>query len=78
MSCSGTLIENIGIYVEHNLKEIGKSHESYLEDPSDFLRHLEEVNKGEKLPETGMLVIDVIGLYIISHQRKVLTVWEKV
>ena len=64
VSCSGTMMENIAIYVEHHLKEIGKSHESYLEDTPDFLRHVEEINKGEKLPDSALLVvIDAIGLY---------------
>ena len=64
MSCSGTLMANIASYVEHHLKPIGKSHESYLEDTPDFLRYIEEINKGETLPNNSMLVvIDVIGLY---------------
>ena len=64
VSCSGTFMENIAIYVEHYLRDLGKSHESYLEDTPDFLRHIEEINSGGKLPSNAMLVvIDAIGLY---------------
>ena len=64
VSCSGTLTENIAIFVEHNIKEAGKSHETFLEDTPHFLRLLEEVNSGERLPDNAMLVvIDAIGLY---------------
>ena len=57
-------MQNIAIYVENHLKDIGKSHESYIEDTPDVLRHIEEINSGEKLPENALLVvIDVIGLY---------------
>jgi hypothetical protein len=58
------MMEHIAIYVEHHLKDIGKSHESYLEDTPDFIRHIEEINQGENLPDSALLVvIDVIGLY---------------
>ena len=64
VSCSGTMMENIAVYVEHHLKELGKSHDSYLEDTPDFLRHIQEINEGENLPDSVLLVvIDVIGLY---------------
>ena len=64
VSCSGTLTENIAIYVEHHIKNIGKSHSTYLEDTPDFLRHVENLNNTEKIPDNAMLVvIDAIGLY---------------
>ena len=64
VSCSGTLTENIALFVEHHIKEAGKSHETFLEDTPHFLRLIEEVNAGEDLPNNAMLVvIDVIGLY---------------
>jgi hypothetical protein len=64
VSCSGTLTENIAIYVEHHIKNAGKSHSSYLEDTPDFLRHIEHLNNTQIIPDNAMLVVlDVIGLY---------------
>ena len=64
VSCSGTYMENIAIYVEHNLKDLGTSHESYLKDTPDFLRQLLQKNQNNSLPDNAMLVvIDAIGLY---------------
>ena len=64
VSCSGTLTENIDIFVEHNIKEAEKSHEKFLEDTKHFLRFTDEVNSGECLPDNAMLVvIDAFGLY---------------
>ena len=40
VSTSGTLLENIAIYLEHHIKVLEKSHPSYLEDTPDFLRHI--------------------------------------
>ena len=40
VSCSGTLTENISIYVEHHLQEIGTSHYTYLQGTPDFLQQL--------------------------------------
>ena len=64
VSCSGTMMENIAIYVEHHIKNAGKSYSSYLEDTPDFLRQIEHLNNSETIPENAMLVVlDVIGLY---------------
>ena len=64
MSCLGTLMENIAIYVEHYLKPIGKSHNSYFKDTSDFLRCIEKTNKVDFFFYNFMLVvIVVIGLH---------------
>ena len=58
------LTENIALFVENEIKELGKAHASYLEDTPDFLRHIEELNKNETLPDNVMLVvIYVVGLY---------------
>ena len=61
---SGTLMENIALYVENHWKPIGKYRESYLEDTPYFLRYREEINKGQTLSTNSTLVvIDAIGLY---------------
>ena len=50
VSCSGTFSENIAIYVDHHLKDLGVSHPSYLQDTPDFLRRLQDINKEGPLP----------------------------
>ena len=64
VSCSGTVMENIAIYVEHHIQQLGQNHETYLQDTPDFLRYLETFNDLNNLENNAMLVvIDVIGLY---------------
>ena len=64
VSCSGTLTENIAIYVEHHLKEVATTHESYLQDTPDFLRNIDKLNQQGELPPNALLVVvDAIGLY---------------
>ena len=36
VSCSGTVMENIAIFVEHHIQKLGTSHETYLQDTPDF------------------------------------------
>ena len=58
------MTENIAIYVENHIKELGQEHESYLQDTPDFLRHIQQLNDDVDLSNNAMLVvIDVIGLY---------------
>ena len=64
VSCSGTFTENIAIYVENQLQQVGISHSTYLQDTPDFLRQLQKNNNEGLLPENAMLVVvDAIGLY---------------
>ena len=64
ISGSGSIIENLGVYVDHHLKEISKRHKSHLQDTPDFLRKIDKLNKGPPLPHNAMLVtIDAIGAY---------------
>ena len=64
VSGSRTFTENIAIFVEHHLKEVGTLHDTYLQDTPDFLRRLQQMNMEEKLPEHALLVVvDAIGLY---------------
>ena len=46
--------------MEHHIKEAGRSHEAYIQDTPDFLRHLQEVQMEE---EDMLVVIDVKALY---------------
>ena len=64
ISGSGSITENASIFVQHHIKEVSNSHPSYLEDTPDFLRAIEEINKGPPLSENTMLVtMDAIALY---------------
>ena len=45
VSCSGSITENIGSYVEHHLKDLANKHNSYLKDTPDFLRVIENINQ---------------------------------
>ena len=44
VSCSGTLTENIALFVENNIKDVAQTHESYLQDTPDFLRYINDLN----------------------------------
>ena len=64
ISCSGSMTENIGKFVEHHLKNVANIHESYLQDTPDFLRKIEELNESGVINDNDILVtIDVSGLY---------------
>ena len=64
ISCSGSMTEYIGKFVEHHLKDVANSHESFLQDTPDFLRKIEELNEDEVVKDGDILVtIDVTGLY---------------
>ena len=69
ISGSGSILENIGKYIEFHIKHIASQHETYLQDTPHFLRVIEEINHGPNLPENEMLVvIDVTGAYLnIPH-----------
>ena len=61
---SGSITENIGAYVEYHIKDIANKHTSYLQDTPDFLRTINQINKGNKLPKNAILAtIDAIGAY---------------
>ena len=51
VSCNNSITENIRVYVEHYIKELSIKHETYLKDTPDFLRAIETINKGPKLPK---------------------------
>ena len=70
-SGSGSITENIGKYVEHHITNIASSHESFLEDKPNFLRMIQRINKGTKLPSNTMIATwDVISLFTnIKHNE---------
>ena len=61
----GSVTENIGVFVEHHLKEAATQHTTYLKDTPDFLRKVEnEINSKDPLPQNAIIVTcDVTGLY---------------
>ena len=71
ISGSGSLTEGIGMYVNHHIKETGTKHPTYLQDTSDFLRIIEEINNGPKLPSNALIAtLDVQALYTnIAHEE---------
>ena len=70
ISGSGSITENIGIYVENVIKEMSMQHRSYLQDTPHLLRIIHKINKGPKIPDNAMIVTsDVIGLYQTRRGR---------
>ena len=64
ISGSGSITENIGVYVEHHINQISTTHPSYLQDTPHFLRIVNKINNGPKLPSNSMLVTsDITGAY---------------
>ena len=64
ISGSGSITENIGAYVEYHIKDIANKHTSYLQDTPHFLRIINQINKGPKLPKNAILAtIDATGAY---------------
>ena len=62
VSCNNSITENIGLYVEHQIKELATKNETYLKDTPEFLRAIDLINKGPKLPKNALLVaIDAQG-----------------
>ena len=64
VSGSGSITENLGVYVDHHIKNIAKKHASYIQDTPDFLRKINKINQGPKLPDNEILfTMDITGAY---------------
>ena len=65
VSVSGSFSENIGVFIEHHIKDLVWKYPDILEDTPDFLRNLEkEINQGRKLSSNSILAsIDVQALF---------------
>ena len=71
ISGSGSITENLSLFVDHFIKDISTKHPSYLQDTPDFLRAVEELNKLGQIPDNAILVsIDVSGLYTNIPQEE--------
>ena len=78
ISGSGSITENISLFVEHYLKKVATEHPSFLQDTPDFLRNIEEINSEGPLPENSILVsIDVSALYTNIPQDEGLDIVEQ-
>ena len=79
ISGSGSITENIAIFVEHHLKHIANKHDTYLQDTPDFLRRVEEINQGPRLdPKIVLCTWDEVGLFTnIAHDEGIEVMQEK-
>ena len=67
---SGSITENISIFVDHHIKDIATKHPSYLQDTPHLLRIIHKINHGPKLPHNAVLVTtDLIGAYLNIPQE---------
>ena len=62
ISGSESINENANTFVQHHIKEVSHTHTSYLEDTPDFLRAMEEINKG---PNSRKYIVGDYGCYWI-------------
>ena len=71
ISCSGSITENIGVYVDSHLKPLANTHDSFLQDTPHYLRELEKLNNSGKIRNSDVLVtIDVCSLYTNIDQHE--------
>ena len=64
ISGSGSILKDIGKYIEFYIHNIATKHETFLQDTPHFLRTIEKVYRGPKLPKNAMLVVvDIKGAY---------------
>ena len=77
-SGAGSITEGIATFVEHSIKEIATSHDTYLQDTPHFLRIVSQINKGPKLKyNTILATLDVDGLFTnIVHAAGLHTLQE--
>ena len=50
VSGSGSITENIGIYVENQIKELATQHKTYLQDTPHFFKNNPQTEQGSKAP----------------------------
>ena len=71
ISCSGSITQNIGVFVDSHLKPLANTHESYLQDTPHYLRELEQLNESGKVKNSDILVtVDVSSLYTNIDQKE--------
>jgi hypothetical protein len=78
ISGSGTITENPSLFIEYHLKDLATKHDTYIQDTPDFLRQIEKINQGERLPANALLVtLDITGLFTnIPQDDSTQTAWK--
>ena len=73
ISCSGSLLENIGLFVEYHIKNKANKHNTFIKDTPDFLRHIDILNEEHNLKTNTILVtFDISALYTnIPHDEAI-------
>ena len=63
-SGSGSMTENISLFVNHHIKDLSNKHSSYIQDTPNFLREIEKIYSGQELPENAVFAaLDVDWLF---------------
>ena len=78
ISGSGSITENIGLFVKHHIKHIETTHDTFIEDTPHFLICISKLNKGSLLNQHALIMTwDVIGLFTnIKHSEGLNTLRE--
>ena len=64
ISGSGSVTENLGLFVEHSIKDLAIKHETFLQDTPDFLRAIDNLN------ENGPLLDNRCISFIYQHTSR--------
>ena len=70
VSGCGSVVENIGVFVEQHLKPLASCHDTYLKDTPNCLQQTGAQNDSQTLqPDTIIVTMDVSGLFTnIPHE----------
>ena len=63
VSGNNSLTENISLFVDRHIKKLSTQHPTYIQDTTDFLRCIEEVNKNKLTKSSILASIDVSALF---------------
>ena len=75
VSASGSITENLSHFVQHFIRDLATTHESYIQDTPDLLR---ELDKLENIPDNAILLtVDVTALYTNIQKEDALVSVEK-
>ena len=55
ISGSGSFVENPSKFNDHHIADLSNKHESYIQDSPYFIRHIEDINRKEKLPNNTLI-----------------------
>ena len=61
ISGSGSITENLSLFVDHHIRQLARAHPSFLEDTPDLLRQLDQL---DGIPDDAILVTaDISAMY---------------